>query len=206
MNVDTALIEVEGLELPILDGSAIPFVEAIVAAGILEQPNEAKTLQIDTKLYKSYGKSIVTANSSESLKISVTTIFDEWEAGHATKVYTCETEQYWTAIAPARTFAFRHEVEALLAAGLAKGGSIDNALIIDPSKSSYSNDDGVFLPGSFSSPLRVAHEWAAHKLLDVIGDLALLNCRLAVDINIVRPGHKWNVELAKEIGRVGTLA
>ena len=202
LNIDNALIEMEGAEIPILDGSALPFVEAIVGAGILEQTHEAKILQIDTKFFKAYGKSIVAANPYDGLKISVTTSFDEWEAGHAIEVYTGETDHYRTTIAPARTFAFRHEVEALLAAGLAKGGSLDNALIIDLKESSWI-DEVVFLPGAFSSPLRMPYEWAAHKLLDAIGDLALLNSRLALDINIVRPGHRLNVDLAKEIKRIG---
>ena len=203
LNVDNALIEVEGSEIPILDGSALPFVEAIISAGILEQTQAARTIRIASNFYKALGKTVVSAGKRDSLKITVATIFEDWEAGRAIEIFTGETEHYKSAIAPARTFAFRQEVEALLAAGLAKGGSLDNALIIDPSKSSYSNDDVVFLPGSFSSPLRVPQEWAAHKLLDVIGDLALLNSRLAVDINIERPGHKWNVELAKEMRRIG---
>ena len=205
LNVDNALIEVEGSEIPILDGSALPFVEAILSAGILEQTQAAKTIRIDSKFFNAYGKSIVAANSHDGLKISVTTVFDEWEAGHATEVYTGETDSYRTAVAPARTFAFRQEVEALLAAGLAKGGSLDNALIIDPDESSWI-DEVVFLAGAFSSPLRMPREWAAHKLLDAIGDLALLNSRIAMDIKIVRPGHRLNVDLAKEIKRIGTLA
>ena len=100
----------------------------------------------------------------------VRTSFDHWAQGEVAFAWEPSSEgsveTYLKQIAPARTFAFRHEIEMLIAAGLAKGGSLDNALIITP-------------PNEFSTPLRLPAEWGCHKLLDAIGDLALLDARPA---------------------------
>lgn len=185
--IDNALIEIEGIEIPILDGSARPFVDEIVAAGIMEQDKPATFLHLFDNIQLSDGKSLMTAEPSNEFYLDVITEFDDWPAGTARSQATIETtstELYAATIAPARTFAFRREVEMLLAAGLAKGGSLDNALVITP-------------PDIYSTPLRMEGEWCMHKLLDIVGDFALLNARIKARISAIRPGHRLNIEFAK---------
>jgi len=187
--IDNCTMVVEGPEIPILDGSARPHVEAIRAAGIVGQGVPARFIHLSEPVTVNAGGSELRAEPADCLSVQVTTEFDEWSGGLAT--VSIEGPEgvpvdYANTIAPARTFAFRREVEMLIAAGLAKGGSLDNALIIDP-------------PDTLSSPLRVPFEWCAHKMLDAIGDLALLDARLAMKISARRPGHGSNTALARAI-------
>lgn len=187
--VDNCLIDVDGPEIPILDGSALPFVEAIRSAGIAPQPGPARMLHLTEPLRIAKGTSEANARPAPNLELTVSTEFDEWAEGAATVMAAGAggmVEDYAESIAPARTFAFRREVDMLIAAGLAKGGSLDNALIISP-------------PDTFSTPQRLRSEWCVHKMLDLIGDLALLNARLAMKIEAIRPGHGTNAILAKSI-------
>src|SRR5262249_34657230 len=160
-------IEVDGPEIPILDGSALPFAEAIHSVGLLSQGRAAKGLWLTEETCLEEGESQIRALPSQDYSLEVRTEFADWPEGDVALTTTIgpeKTDTYLQTIAPARTFAFEREVEMLRKAGLARGGSLDNALIISP-------------PDSFSSPLRMPAEWCAHKLLDVIGDLALLGAR-----------------------------
>jgi UDP-3-O-[3-hydroxymyristoyl] N-acetylglucosamine deacetylase len=187
--VDNAVILVEGPEIPILDGSAAPFAEAIHAVGVRGQGKPARTLRLSAPVTVEQGGVRLTATPAAALHLQVRTEFDNWPEGAAEAEMTLSgatTEVYRAAIAPARTFAFQAEVEMLLKAGLARGGSLDNALIITP-------------PDGFSAPLRVANEWCAHKLLDLIGDLALADARLELRVEALRPGHRANVALVRAL-------
>ena len=184
MQIDNAMIEVEGVEIPILDGSALPFVEAIQSVGIAAQTAAANVMTLVEEIHIR-GVSEMHVFPSETFSIHCAVAFENWAEGAANPL--CEVENpavYANDIAPARTFAFQQEVEALLAAGLAKGGSLDNALIITP-------------PDTFSTPLRMPHEWAMHKILDIIGDLALVNAHLCLTLEAVKPGHRINTDLAQ---------
>jgi UDP-3-O-[3-hydroxymyristoyl] N-acetylglucosamine deacetylase len=186
LGVDNVIIEVVGPEIPILDGSALPWVEAIQAAGVAAQGVPARVFTLAEPCEVAEGASRFQAAPGDGLRVEVVTEFHEWPEGRASQAYASGPEgarRYVDQVAPARTFAFRREVEMLLAAGLAKGGSLDNALIISP-------------PDTFSTPLRLPQEWCAHKLLDVIGDLALVDARLNVHLTAIRPGHRLNVRLA----------
>ena len=187
--IDNCTIDVEGPEIPILDGSALPFVEAIRSVGVVSQRVPARILRLSEPVSVTMGASEMRATPADTLHIEVTTKFDDWPEGAATLIAHGPDgipSRYFEEIAPARTFAFRQEVESLIAAGLAKGGSLDNALIIDP-------------PDTFSTPLRVPSEWCAHKLLDVTGDCALLNARLIMNLYACRPGHRINTAFARAI-------
>ncbi|HZT43411.1 MAG TPA: UDP-3-O-acyl-N-acetylglucosamine deacetylase [Chthonomonadaceae bacterium] len=193
--IDNAIIEVSGPEIPILDGSARPFVEAILAAGICSQGRLPRRLRLHEPVEIGEGGSLLTAAQADGCTLEVTTTFDGWPEGNATlraRLDSEDTARYGAEIAPARTFAFRQEVEALLAAGLAQGGSLENALIITP-------------PDGFSTPLRLPSEWCAHKLLDLIGDLALLDARLDMKLTAVRPGHRINVRFAQTLLQSGQI-
>lgn len=184
--VDNARIVVEGPEIPILDGSALPFAEAIAQVGVAGQGKPPRRLSLSKSVIIEQGSVRLKAVSANGLHLRVTTTFDNWPEGEAERealVSPETTAGYQTQIALARTFAFQAEVEMLLKAGLARGGSLDNALIITP-------------PDGFSTPLRTPLEWCAHKMLDLIGDLALADARLEMQIDALRPGHRANVALA----------
>ena len=186
--VDNALICLDGPEVPIMDGSTQPFCVAIRQAGtrVLDEP--APVLRLESEIEIRTAGSSITVTPADSLSLEVSTSFDGWAEGAATiRVELDQDGAVWQSrIEPARTFAFRHEVDALLAAGLAKGGSLDNALVITP-------------PDEFSSPLRVEAEWCAHKAADLLGDLALVGARLQAHVRAVRPGHTVNCELARTL-------
>lgn len=181
--VDNARIVVEGPEIPILDGSAAPFAGAILQVGVRGQGKAVRTLSLQKPILLKQGGTLFTAKPAQELHLSVRTEFEDWPEGNATcraDIRPDTAEIYLADIAPARTFAFQAEVERLLQAGLALGGSLDNALIITP-------------PDGFSTPLRVPHEWCTHKMLDLIGDLALADARLELQVDALRPGHRANV-------------
>ncbi|MCW3053516.1 MAG: UDP-3-O-[3-hydroxymyristoyl] N-acetylglucosamine deacetylase [Chthonomonadales bacterium] len=181
--VDNARIVVEGPEIPILDGSAAPFAEAVQQVGVRGQGKAARTLSLQKPVILEQRGTRFTAEPAQGLYLSVRTEFEDWPEGSAVCRADIRPETaaiYQVNIAPARTFAFRAEVEQLLKAGLALGGSLDNALIITP-------------PDGFSTPLRVPQEWCEHKMLDLIGDLALANARLELQVDALRPGHRANV-------------
>ncbi|HLJ54690.1 MAG TPA: UDP-3-O-acyl-N-acetylglucosamine deacetylase [Chthonomonadaceae bacterium] len=187
--IDNCDVDVEGAEIPILDGSAQPFVRLIHVAGIVRQRAPARFVTLDAPLSVENGGSELRAEPAGAMSLRVETRFDEWPEGAATLEVDGPAgvpADYMEAIAPARTFAFRREVDMLIAAGLAKGGSLDNALVIEP-------------PDTFSSSLRIPQEWCAHKALDLIGDLALLDARLAIRVTALRPGHRINTALAQKI-------
>ena len=181
--VDNAVIVVEGPEIPILDGSAAPFAEAIRRVGVRGQNRPARTLILETPVVVEQGGTRLAAKPATGLNLRVRTEFDAWPEGRAecrVNVGPAGAAAYCADIGPARTFAFRSEVELLLQAGLAQGGSLENALIITP-------------PNSFSTPLRLPQEWCAHKMLDLVGDLALADARLELRVDALRPGHRANV-------------
>lgn len=181
LEVDAVLVEVQGPEVPILDGSALPFVEAILEARVQALGSLAERFRPPGPLDIALGASMVSVSPAETLHVEALVDFDDWPAGAAAAAWSrCDgAEQFRVTIAPARTFAFRREVDALLAAGLARGGSLENALVISP-------------PEQFSSPLRIEKEWAAHKALDMLGDLALVGRRLEATVVAQRPGHRIN--------------
>jgi UDP-3-O-acyl N-acetylglucosamine deacetylase len=185
--IDNARILVEGIEMPILDGSSLPWVEAISSTGIVSQTAPARflTLQSSITARSDNGSSWLQATPAQCYELSVETQFNDWAPGNV--VHACNIDEpntFSSELAMARTFAFFAEVAPLIAAGLAKGGSLDNVVIITP-------------PDTFSSPLRAPHEWCRHKALDVVGDLALVNARLKCSISAFRPGHTMNTRMAQ---------
>lgn len=197
LSVDNVTIFVEGgSELPILDGSAAGWTQAILETGITRQSAQRRWLIPDEKIVIREGESEIEIIPARSLTVQAEVNFDFWKEGEASAkietLDTVETDFFCNEIAPARTFAFQAEVEALVAAGLALGGSLDNALIITP-------------PDGFSSPLRMPHEWAVHKLLDLIGDMALTGGRIAATITATRPGHRINNLAARALCERATI-
>ncbi len=196
-HIDNAIVEVEGPEMPILDGSSLPIIEAIADAGISPQPAAPRYIAVTKALRTASdnGSSWLTAEPGDGFELTVETQFNDWPQGDARHTVDLSSGRvaFEAEFAMARTFAFYAEVAPLLAAGLAKGGSLDNVVIITP-------------PDTFSTSLRIPGEWWRHKALDVVGDLALVNARLACRIVAYRPGHTVNTRMAKALLELGVMS
>ena len=214
LGVDNVLIDLDGGEVPIMDGSAMPFVEAIEAAGIVELSAERDVFTIQEPLsFKDE------ATGAEYLALpadnyTVTTLIDFNSPVLGQQFATLDgPHQYKTEIAPARTFVFLHELEILVNQGLIKGGDIDNAVVI--ANRAMTDEEVAVLATKLGKPalkveregilnttqLRFQNEPARHKLLDVIGDLALTGRFFKGKIVATKPGHTSNVAFAKFLKR-----
>ncbi len=213
MKIDNCLIEVDGPEAPILDGSAKFFVEAIKEAGIEEQDEERQYFVVKEKMVfedKELGIKIV-ALPDEEFSADVKISFDQSLLLSNQYATLDDLNDFETDIAACRTFVFLHELEPLLKNNLIKGGDLDNAIIIIDRE--ISQEELNKLADLFNQPrvevqptgilnnleLVYSNEPARHKLLDVIGDLALCGMPIKGRIMATRPGHMANVEFAKLI-------
>jgi UDP-3-O-[3-hydroxymyristoyl] N-acetylglucosamine deacetylase len=195
LRIDNARLELEGPEVPILDGSAIPYVRAIQEAGIAEQAAPARVVRLFRPIWAADGERHVLALPAEHLALTVATAFGRSCAGPALLSLDFPPDsgddavgdRFARELAPARTFCFQDEVEAILAAGLGAGGSLENALVL--------SDEGP------SRPLRFEDEPVRHKMLDLLGDLALLGARLAAHVIAVKAGHALHTAAAEQIRR-----
>jgi UDP-3-O-[3-hydroxymyristoyl] N-acetylglucosamine deacetylase len=182
LGVDNAEITVDGPEVPILDGSGLPWVEEIRAAGIETLDKGVQPIVPRETVALRDGDSWLVAAPAERFSLTCVTHFDHPLLGTTAGTFGDDPEEFAREIAPSRTFGFIHEVEALRAAGLAQGGSVDNALVIYEDR--------------FSSPLRVPDEWLRHKALDLYGDLSLAGGPIQAAITAVMPGHRINTRFA----------
>ncbi len=212
MGVDNCLIEINGPEIPIMDGSSEPFVEIIEEAGVLEQDATKTWYSIDNNIsfYDDVKRVEMTVLPSTDYKI--TTLIDFNSPVLGTQHASIKSMQdFKPEIAPCRTFCFLHELETLLEHNLIKGGDINNAIVVvdkavtDEEMSRLAKAFGrekieVKSEGYLNNlELRFPNEPARHKLLDVIGDLALVGYPIKGHIMANRPGHSTNVEFAKRI-------
>jgi UDP-3-O-[3-hydroxymyristoyl] N-acetylglucosamine deacetylase len=187
MGVDNALIEVEGPEIPALDGSSALLCESITRIGLTEQMTPRGVFTIAEPASFQDGEARVVVLPSDAFRVCFVVNFAE-PIGRQCMDATIEPESYAREIASARTFGFLHETQALLAAGLARGGSLDNAL--------------VFAPDGPMTPLRWPNEPARHKVLDLIGDFALLGAWPLCEIIAFKSGHRLHVRAVSELRRV----
>lgn len=185
--LDNCLIEVEGPEVPILDGSALPFVRLFHAAGFerLDAAIEPLTPHVPVEVHRGE-KSVAFEPGGRALTIHYEIDFPHPVVGHQQITLVLKPEDYSSRIAPARTFGFAKDVEALRARGLARGGSLHNAVVLDDS-------------GIASGPLRFRDEFVRHKVLDLAGDLALLGQPLWGTIRARRAGHAMHIEFARAL-------
>ncbi|MDO9374526.1 MAG: bifunctional UDP-3-O-[3-hydroxymyristoyl] N-acetylglucosamine deacetylase/3-hydroxyacyl-ACP dehydratase [Bacteroidota bacterium] len=212
MGVDNCLIEINGPEIPIIDGSSEPFVEIIEEVGVVEQDAAKTWYSIDTNIsyYDEEKRVEITALPSTNYKITTLIDFNSPVLGtqHASLKSMAD---FKTEIAPCRTFCFLHELEALLDNNLIKGGDINNAIVVVDkpvtpeemarlAKAFGRNKMEVKSEGYLNNlELRFPNEPARHKLLDVVGDLALSGYAVKGHIIANRPGHSSNVAFAKLI-------
>jgi len=212
LGVDNCLIEINGPETPIMDGSSQPFVEIIEEVGVLEQDATKIWYSIDENIHHYDEQKRVEMVAMPSVGYQITTLIDfnspVLGTQHAGLKHMRDFKQE---IAPCRTFCFLHELEALLAHNLIKGGDINNAIVV-VDKPVTEEEMGrlakifkrdkmeVKSEGYLNNlELRYPNEPARHKLLDIVGDLALIGYPIKARIIANRPGHSTNVEFAKKI-------
>jgi UDP-3-O-[3-hydroxymyristoyl] N-acetylglucosamine deacetylase len=188
MGVDNAAIEVEGPEIPVMDGSSAAFAEAIAKMGLVDQHAPRPVLSIDAPVVLRDGDAVIAIAPSDAFRIRFAVDYVA-PIGAQYIDATIDPDYFIREIAPARTFGYLHEVEALLSAGLARGGTLDNAL--------------VFAPDGPMTPLRWHNEVVRHKVLDLIGDFALLGAWPEVEVISVKSGHRLHARAAKELRALG---
>ena len=177
LGIDNAVIELDNFEVPILDGSALLFTQAIQQAGIARLQTPRTYVRIEKPfVLEENGKSIA-IYPSDSLSLEYEIGFPHPLIGHQKLEVKITPENYCALIAPARTFGFYHEVEALQAAGLVRGGSLENAIVL--------TENGILNETS----LRYPDEFVRHKILDLLGDFALMGQQVLGRLTANRAGH-----------------
>lgn len=208
--IDNVLIQVNGPEFPILDGSAAPYVECIHKAGIAEQQADKNWLYINEPIeYKDETTgSHITILPADDFAVSVTIDFNSKMMPIQTATLK-DTNDFEKEISAARTFVFVREIEPLLTLGLIKGGDLDNAIVIYEQETSQESmdklcqltkaewHDATQLGYIQHKPLVWENEPARHKLLDVIGDIALVGRPIKGHIVAIKPGHTINNKFAR---------
>lgn len=219
MDLDNVIIEINNSEVPILDGSSRFFVEAVEKAGIVEQDEEREYFVV---------KDIVTYSDPETGSEITAIPSDEYQittmVDFGTKVLGTQNasikslSEFKDEISTARTFSFLHEIEYLLSAGLIKGGDLSNAIVyvdkeITPETkeklcAAFKKDDVSIRPNGIldNIHLHFPNEAARHKLLDVVGDLALIGTRIKAKIIANKPGHQINTNFAKKLSKQIAIA
>ncbi len=185
--IDNLIIELNSEEIPILDGSSIIFVEALIKAGLKQQQSKKKVLNIL--------KPIILENTDWSIKVEphkffhvdVTIDFDNEIIGKESLSFNFIEQNYMTEIAKARTFALLKDIKNLHSLGFAKGGNLENAIVVDENK--VLNTNG----------LRYKDEFVRHKILDLIGDLSLSGCYIKGKFTAYKCGHASNNEILRAI-------
>jgi UDP-3-O-acyl N-acetylglucosamine deacetylase len=185
LGIDNLLVELTGEELPCGDGSARIFVEALEEAGLVTQAVPQRPITLDGPVWAANGGSMIVAVPADGLWITYLVTADGASLAPQIAEFRDGADSYADAIAPARTWGLAAEVEALRARGLARGASLATTLVIGP--------------GGFVNEPRFPDEMARHKILDAIGDLALLGRPLHAHVVAVRAGHGLHIALAREI-------
>jgi len=189
MGIDNAIVEVSAAEVPIMDGSAGPFVFLIQSAGIEEQNAAKKFIRIKRSVTVVDGDKQASFQPFDGFKVSFSIDFDH--PVFADRTLQAEVDFSSTSfvkeVSRARTFGFMHEIEYLRSKGLAKGGSVDNAIVVDEYR--ILNEDG----------LRYEDEFVKHKILDAIGDLYLLGNSLIGEFKAHKSGHALNNQSLRQL-------
>jgi UDP-3-O-[3-hydroxymyristoyl] N-acetylglucosamine deacetylase len=187
--VDNAYIEVDNLELPIMDGSSEVFTEMIERAGVSEQQLARRALRIKRMVSVEHGNRRISIEPAEAYEIDCMIDFTHPLIGVQNYSFALANGAFGREIAAARTFGFTHEIEALRRDNLIRGGSLDNAIVLTPE--GMLNDTG----------LRFKDEFVRHKILDIIGDLALLGMPLMGRVKAQRSGHILHAALMSKLLR-----
>lgn len=187
LRIDNLFIELDGPEIPIGDGSAKPFLDAILNAGISEQDQPRKYAYITQGIYYGDDEKHAYVVPYNGLRITCTIEFPHPQIGRQTMDIDINEHSFAREVARARTFGFLKDVEAMRARGLARGGSLDNAVVLD--------NDSILNPEG----LRFANEFVRHKVLDALGDLVTLGMPLMGHVVLHKAGHDVMNRLVRKI-------
>ena len=187
LGIDNIFVDVDGPEIPILDGSSTELINIILKAGIAKQGKKRPYLRIKRPIIFDDGNSKVAALPYEGRRITYSIFFNHYGFGEQRLSMEINEETFAREIAPARTFGFLKDIEYLRTNGLAKGGSLENAIIL--------GENGVLN----SSGLRFKDVFVRHKVLDSIGDLAILGFPIYGHIIANRSGHSANIKFLKKL-------
>lgn len=187
LGIDNALIELDSDEVPIMDGSAGPFVHIIKRAGRKRQKEARCFLKITNEIVFIDGDKVIKVQPYDGFKVSCEIEYDHALIRKQRYSIDISSENFTNEIASARTFGFMSQVEMLRENGFALGGSLDNAIVID--QYGILNSEG----------LRFADEFVRHKVLDLVGDIALLGCPIVGHVTAVKSGHGQHLGLMKQI-------
>ncbi len=185
--VDNCFIELDNIEIPILDGSSEDFVELIATAGIVEQDAERHIFRILERVEFEQGDRKMSIEPADQFEIDCVIDFPHPLIRRQTFNFFFANGSYGKEIASARTFGFTHEIEMLRKANLALGGSLDNAIVLTP--------DGMLN----ETPLRFNDEFVRHKILDIIGDLALIGMPIKGKVIAEKSGHSVHASLMSKL-------
>lgn len=186
MRIDNVLIELNSPEVPIMDGSSAPFIYLIQEAGVKTLNASRKYLKITSPISLSRGDKRIALYPSDHFKVTYSISYDHPLLRHQARTLTITEESFIEEIAPARTFTFLKDVEMLRQNGLALGGSLDNAIVLGET-------------GVLNNALRFDDEFVRHKILDAIGDLALVGHPVIGHLVAHRAGHGLHTEFAGKI-------
>jgi UDP-3-O-[3-hydroxymyristoyl] N-acetylglucosamine deacetylase len=187
LNIDNAYIELDAEEIPIMDGSARPFVKLIADAGIVTQETVQPALKIITPIFVRDGNKQLAIWPSERTSISYFIDFNHPLLKEQSMHFQLTEETFLREVSEARTFGFMRDVKTLQANGLAKGASLENAVALD--ENSVLNEDG----------LRFRDEFVRHKILDLIGDLSLVGMPIIGHIVAHKSGHRMNAQMVGKL-------
>jgi len=189
--VDNCFIELDNIEIPIMDGSSEDFLDLIAKAGIAEQNSQRRTLCVLERVDVELGNRKMSIEPAKNYEIDCTIDFSHPFIREQRLHFVFENGSFGKEIASARTFGFTHEIEALRKANLARGGSLENAIVL--------TDDGMLN----DTPLRFDDEFVRHKILDIIGDFALLGMPIQGKITAERSGHNVHASLMSKLLKAG---
>ncbi|MGL4980798.1 MAG: UDP-3-O-acyl-N-acetylglucosamine deacetylase, partial [Fusobacteriaceae bacterium] len=190
MGITDLIVELDGNELPIADGSAIKFVETIERIGVRELEDEVEPIKITEPIAVTIGDKHVVILPYDGYKLTYGIKFEHTFLKSQLAEFEVNLDTYKKEIAKARTFGFDYEIEYLKKNNLALGGTLENAIVIKA--------DGVMNPEG----LRYEDEFVRHKMLDIIGDLKVLNRPIEGHIIAIKAGHLINIELGKKLKKI----
>jgi UDP-3-O-[3-hydroxymyristoyl] N-acetylglucosamine deacetylase len=185
-NIDNVIVELDGPEIPIMDGSSEPFVFLIECAGVAEQNKTRKIIEVLKKVDIAEGDSYASIDPAEGFSVSLEIDFNDEVISRQTCMFDSRDFSFKTDLCRARTFGFAHEVDKLRSMGLGRGGSLDNAIIVSGNK--VLNEGG----------LRYKDEFVRHKVLDCIGDFYLAGAHVKGHFHGFRSGHALNNQLLRK--------
>ena len=186
LGVDNVTVELNGPEVPIMDGSAAPFIYLIHEAGVRKLSAARPTIKLTRPVSVAEGGRFVAAYPCDALRLSYTINFDHPLLRHQEYSVEIDEASFVENVAPARTFGFLKDVELMRQSGLALGGSLENAIVLGET-------------GVLNNPLRFADEFVRHKVLDLLGDLVLLGRPLLAHVVAMRAGHELHTKLVEAV-------